>query len=782
VSAKADVTLSACLIARDEETNIERALQSLNGAVDEVVVVDTGSTDRTAALAASAGAKVVQFAWCDDFAAARNESIRHASGQWILYIDADEELVQPSPAALRELCASLKPSEAGALLTIRNPLDEDGSSEVIGEQWRLFRNTSGVHFEGRVHEQLRWPAGEPRLRAATAHGLWLQHRGYVTSQELLQRKGERNRRLLEMSLAEEPHQPAHYFHLGRQYAWERQFDKALPVLQQAIEVWQDAGRPAGGYVPSMFSTAALAALRESQLPAVREIRARTPDEFVSAELLFVTGVAHAGLGQTAEAIASLNRAWQDKRLARASGGDPSTWTWRPLLALAEVHEALGQTPEAQAALAKALEFAPDRPDLQAKQAALSTRDSVAVSACMIVRDEEENLRRWLPLVVAAVDEVIVIDTGSQDATAQVARDLGARVFEFAWCDDFATARNESLRHATGQWIMWIDADDELVEQTPGALRRLCRALPAKVQGCWVNVDSKVAGEGQPSTILRQWRLFRNHLGLRFRGRVHEQLSAPEGSAELHIVDQADVQVRHWGYATDPEAMARKLQRNRSLLERSISDEPDEPFHHYSLAKQYLWEHEHLSALSEVRQAIDLWTAQGMPAYGYVGPMFAVAACSALNLGQNDVVLALETECPPSMVSSDLLYYAGIACQRVGQPAAAIVRLRRAATDPGVRQATETDPATATWQPRLLMAQLYNQIGEREEAYRWAVEAVDLMPDRGDILLGGARLAMQMGHPEDAARICQRVLASQLDEAAKLNAQNLLLELGQAVPS
>src|SRR5436309_6510407 len=84
-----------------------------------------------------------------------------------------------------------------------------------------------------------------------------------------------------------------------------------------------------------------------------------------------------------------------------------------------------------------------------------------VSLCMIVRNEEKNLRDALTPVAPVVDEMVVVDTGSTDGTRQVAAGLGARVFEFAWCDDFAAARNESLRCATGDWAFWLDADDRL---------------------------------------------------------------------------------------------------------------------------------------------------------------------------------------------------------------------------------------------------------------------------------------------------------------------------------
>ena len=765
--------LSACMIVRNEEANIARALRSLQNAVDEIVVVDTGSDDRTPDIAASEGARLFHFDWQDDFAAARNESLIHARGQWVLYIDADEALVEPQPGELRRLCSRLQVHEAGAYFTIRNPVDEHGQNEMVGEQWRLFRRTPGVCFEGRIHEQLRWPAGQPRLRGAASHHISIQHWGYVAAGDLLQRKGARNRRLLELSLAEEPNEPAHYFHLGRQYAWERDFGKALPALEQAIALWTARGQPPDGYVPSMFSTAALAALRESQFGKVLEIEARTPGQLASAELVFVAGVALARLGQTTEAITHLNRAWQDSTLARATGNDPSTWTWRPLLALSEIYQGQGCAEEARAALTKALEFAPERDDLMQALKKVESEQEPFVSACMIVRDEEDNLRRWLPLVRAAVDELIVVDTGSSDATATVAGELGASVHHFPWSDDFSAARNESLRHARGEWIMWIDADDELLESVPGALRQLCRTLPAEAHGCWLRVHSRTAGEGQSTTTLRQWRLFRNHLGLHFRGRVHEQLTAPAESGALHVIEQEEIQVRHWGYAGSPDVLGKKVERNRRLLQLSISEDPHEPFHHCSLGKQLVLQQQFSAAREELDQAMVLWQKQGQPAYGYVGPMFAVAACCALNLGFNDRVLELEAACPPQAVSSDLLYYAAIACQRLGHADDAIGRLKRAITDTSVHTATETDPATATWQPRLLLAQLHTQLGRREEAYGMAMEAIDSMPEQPEVFLGGAVMAIEMGHPDDALRICRRLLSGQADESSKARARQLI---------
>ena len=87
--------------------------------------------------------------------------------------------------------------------------------------------------------------------------------------------------------------------------------------------------------------------------------------------------------------------------------------------------------------------------------------SARCSLCMIVRDEERYLAGCLESVVDLVDEIVVVDTGSTDSTPDIARRFGARVFNFQWVDDFSAARNESLRHATGEWIFWLDADERL---------------------------------------------------------------------------------------------------------------------------------------------------------------------------------------------------------------------------------------------------------------------------------------------------------------------------------
>lgn len=94
---------------------------------------------------------------------------------------------------------------------------------------------------------------------------------------------------------------------------------------------------------------------------------------------------------------------------------------------------------------------------------------------MIVRNEEQTLGPCLASVRDLADEIVIVDTGSTDRTRELARAAGARVFDFPWVDDFAAARNESLRHATGSWILWLDADDRLDERNHRQCRELFRS-------------------------------------------------------------------------------------------------------------------------------------------------------------------------------------------------------------------------------------------------------------------------------------------------------------------
>jgi glycosyltransferase involved in cell wall biosynthesis len=141
------MTLSVCLIARDEENNLPRALASVTDVADEIIVTDTGSTDRTVGIALDFGGHIHHFPWCDDFAAARNHCISKASKDWIFWIDADEELL---PESMDELRRCLENTTALGYFVSRRDLVDAKRLDHFTRMWqlRLFRNRPDLRFQG----------------------------------------------------------------------------------------------------------------------------------------------------------------------------------------------------------------------------------------------------------------------------------------------------------------------------------------------------------------------------------------------------------------------------------------------------------------------------------------------------------------------------------------------------------------------------------------------------------------------------------------------------------
>ncbi|MCE9594781.1 MAG: glycosyltransferase [Planctomycetes bacterium] len=226
-------SIGACMIVRDEEANLRAALASLREVVDELVVVDTGSRDRSVAIAREAGARVAHFAWCDDFAAARNASIAECRAAWILVLDADEELIAPGAREALERFAS-GPSRVGQV-EIENVGASSGESRVLVT--RFFANDGRHRFVGRVHEQLRVDGAEP-VRAPV--GVRVLHRGYAAEALAAKDKLSRNRALLERTLAESPDDAYAWHQLGKTEALAARHEQALVAFEQALARSHDA--------------------------------------------------------------------------------------------------------------------------------------------------------------------------------------------------------------------------------------------------------------------------------------------------------------------------------------------------------------------------------------------------------------------------------------------------------------------------------------------------------------------------------------------------------------
>ena len=148
---------------------------------------------------------------------------------------------------------------------------------------------------------------------------------------------------------------------------------------------------------------------------------------------------------------------------------------------------------------------------------------ISISLCMIVRDEEQVLGRCLDSIREAVDEIVIVDTGSADRTRQIAWQYTDRVFDFSWRDDFSAARNYAFSRASGDYCMWLDADDVMTPANVGKLLRLKKNLQPEVDMVMMPYITAFDEKGRPAFSYFRERIVRNSSRYRFQGRVHEAI-------------------------------------------------------------------------------------------------------------------------------------------------------------------------------------------------------------------------------------------------------------------
>src|SRR6185437_4150615 len=225
-------SLSVCLIVKNEEKFIGQCLKSVQGMAKQIVIVDTGSTDRTIEIAREFGAEVHSFPWCDDFSAARNAALEHATGDWVLALDADEELSAKDHAQLSRAMGDAN-TLAWRLPIIDVGRELDGCSYVP----RLFRNAPGLFYVGRVHEQIfssievrraEWGL-ENKIGEAT-----LIHHGYTQEVVRDRNKIERNLQLLEKAVDELPDEPHLLMNLGLELSRSGREAEAFARYEEAV--------------------------------------------------------------------------------------------------------------------------------------------------------------------------------------------------------------------------------------------------------------------------------------------------------------------------------------------------------------------------------------------------------------------------------------------------------------------------------------------------------------------------------------------------------------------
>lgn len=235
-----DIRISQCMIVKNEEANICKALSWGKDIVWEQIVVDTGSTDKTMEIAADMGAKVYHFPWIDDFAAAKNFAISQARGQWIAFLDADETFASEDVRKLPGILRQLEPTQAQAVTTGWMQLNEKGEITAAGTQIRIFRNLPGLAYRRRIHEQLEWEDKTPIHVADATKELSILHTGFCGDAWTEKKVNERNLKLILKELEEHPGDHEMMGYLGDEHyavgnltkaeEWYRRATEAMPAM------------------------------------------------------------------------------------------------------------------------------------------------------------------------------------------------------------------------------------------------------------------------------------------------------------------------------------------------------------------------------------------------------------------------------------------------------------------------------------------------------------------------------------------------------------------------
>jgi tetratricopeptide (TPR) repeat protein len=368
-----------------------------------------------------------------------------------------------------------------------------------------------------------------------------------------------------------------------------------------------------------------------------------------------------------------------------------------------------------------------------------------VSLCMIVKDEESNLPRCLASAADLVQEIIVVDTGSRDGTKNVARRYGAKVYDFTWCDSFAAARNECLRHASGQWVFWLDADDTLDAANRQKLGTLFATLGDDLAAYLLRLHSLPDPASGTVLVVDQVKLFRNDPRLRWEYRVHEQI-IPALLRLGGVTRKTDIVIHHSGYQ-EPHVRRRKLERNRRLLLLDQAERPDDPLILFNLGTLHLDLGQPAEAMAFLQRGLER-----TPANYSLAPRFhSLLACSLYRLGRKQEALAAcrrgRTTFPDE---SELLYWEAQLLSEMGNEAGAEACWRRLLSLSASPALACLDPGIHGYKSRHQLAELcrrQGRIGEAEQLWR---EALAERPDFMPAWLGLAELYLSVGRASELA--------------------------------
>ncbi|EIJ78037.1 glycosyl transferase family 2 [Bacillus methanolicus PB1] len=368
-----------------------------------------------------------------------------------------------------------------------------------------------------------------------------------------------------------------------------------------------------------------------------------------------------------------------------------------------------------------------------------------ISLCMIVKNEADCLPRCLQSVKDIADEIIIVDTGSTDETVKVAKNFGAQVIMAPWQGDFSQARNAGLNRARGTWILFLDADEELDADDKEQLRICSEHL--EFEGFFLQVHNH-SGEtlhSPTATVNPILRMFRNRPEYRFRGYIHEQIVSSildrQPNAAFHITA---VKIHHYGYAGTAVANKDKIRRNLQLLEKALAEHPNDPFHHYNIAVEYMRMNDWYAALQHLRESLSVVP----PGTSYIHLLYKYIARCHFHLGNNrEAIEACDQGITFFPDYTDLYHLKGtvLLASNLKQEAKEtyLIALQKGPAP----LIYHTDAGTGTYLSAFALGQICEELGDDRSAIHWYGEAIRHHPRWAAPLMKIIRV-MKCAHQEN----------------------------------
>ena len=356
IKSKSTLKISACCMVKNEEKNLPHSLESVRLAADEIIVVDTGSTDRTIEIAESFDAKIIQTAWQDDFSTPRNMAIDAATGDWIIFLDADEFFVNPKKVKL----AIEKYTGKDAVLIPRINIDEASGNSEMSRDWcaRIFKNAPHLRYRGLIHENITDIKHERLDYTFGNEDLTIYHTGYGS--RVIESKLRRNLALIELEAKKYGHEIKHDIALADCYAGLKDFEKSLYHAQKALNSDVEAVASRGNLYHKILN-----AMRE--LHYTDEDMLKVADEAIKnlptlPEFYAERGMILCGLDRLDEAYLSLHKSLEVWKKMSSDVHEESYFAGaadKVYMRLAEIEAYVGNFKQALCNIKEAIRLVPD---------------------------------------------------------------------------------------------------------------------------------------------------------------------------------------------------------------------------------------------------------------------------------------------------------------------------------------------------------------------------------------------------------------------------------------